>query len=122
MSIEDFQKFPWITRHSPTTLTSDITGFVDFSSPVNISIRKTASALEDLLQYKNSKYGNSSIEPINIFSKSSAETGLLQRLDDKIARIKNSPEIRKNDVADMIGYLILLCVAKGWDNFDEFRD
>jgi hypothetical protein len=60
--------------------------------------------------------------PINVFSKSDALTGLLGRLDDKIARIKNSPELRKNDVADCIGYLTLLCVSKGWTNFDEFKD
>lgn len=88
----------------------------------NESITKVTTALHDLLQYKNSKYGNSSLEPINVFSKVDSETGLLLRLDDKIARIMNSPELRKNDVADVFGYLTLLCVKKGWDNFDEFKD
>ncbi len=91
-------------------------------APVNEKIEQVFVGLHDLLQYKNSKYGNSGIEPINVFSKVSAETGLLQRLDDKIARIKNSPELRKNDVADVVGYLVLLCVTKGWTNFDEFKD
>jgi hypothetical protein len=85
-------------------------------------IKKVSEALEDLLQYKNSKYGNSSLKPINIFSKASSETGLLQRIDDKIARIQNSPELKCNDVVDLMGYLTLLCVSKGWDNFDEFKD
>jgi hypothetical protein len=88
----------------------------------NIEIAQVYTALNDLSQYKNSKYGNSGLEPINVFSKADAETGLLQRIDDKVARIKNSPELRKNDVSDMIGYLVLLCVKKGWTNFDEFKD
>jgi hypothetical protein len=88
----------------------------------NPSIRKTFISLHDLLQFKNKRYGNSSLEPINVLSKADSTTGLLQRADDKIARIKNSPELRKNDVADLIGYLVLICVSKGWDNFDEFKD
>lgn len=89
---------------------------------MNEDIKKVTEALHDLLQYKNQKYGNSSLEPIGVFSKSSAETGLLLRLDDKVARVKNSPELRRNDVVDIIGYLTLLCVAKGWNNFEDFKD
>lgn len=88
----------------------------------NTRIAKVFDALHDLLQYKNSKYGNSATDPIKVFSKVDATTGLLQRIDDKIARIKNSTEIRKNDTADLIGYLVLLCVTKDWNNFDEFKD
>ena len=88
----------------------------------NPEIAKVSDSLHDLLQYKNNKYGSSGLTPINVFSKTDAETGLLQRIDDKIARIKNSPELRKNDVADLIGYLILLCVTKDWNDFNEFKD
>ena len=87
-----------------------------------MEIETTCDSLKSLLLYKNSKYGNSGLQPINVFSKASSETGLLQRLDDKVARIKNSPDLRKNDVADLFGYLALLCVSKGWTNFDEFKD
>ena len=85
-------------------------------------IQETCDSLKNLLLYKNEKYGNSGLQPINVFSKQSAETGLLQRLDDKISRIKNSEELRKNDIADLFGYLALLCVSKGWNNFNEFKD
>jgi hypothetical protein len=85
-------------------------------------IKKVFGSLNDLLQYKNNKYGNSGLEPLKIFNKVDATTGLLQRIDDKIARIKNSEKLRKNDVADLMGYLTLLCVTKGWNNFDEFKD
>lgn len=88
----------------------------------NTQIREVFENLHDLLQYKNARYGDSATKPIRIFSKTDATTGLLQRIDDKIARIKNSDDLRKNDVADLMGYLGLLCVTKGWTRFDEFKD
>ena len=75
--------------------------------------------MASLLEYKNEKYGNAVLEPVNIFSgKCKAGT----RLDDKLSRIKNNKELLKNDVSDLIGYLMLTCVENGWDNFDEFKD
>jgi hypothetical protein len=85
-------------------------------------ISEVLNGMTDLLQYKNEKYGDTALEPIGVFSKESAETGLLLRLDDKISRIKNSKELRKNDVSDLMGYLTLLCVKKGWTDFSEFKD
>lgn len=52
--------------------------------------------------------------------------GIRQRLDDKLKRIKTSTysnlEPNKNDIFDLIGYLTLLCVEKGWDNFEDLLD
>jgi hypothetical protein len=76
-------------------------------------------SMKSLLEYKNEKYGNSALEPMDIFQ---GKCKVGQRLDDKLARIKNSDELKKNDVADLIGYLTLACVENGWDNFDEFKD
>lgn len=76
-------------------------------------------SIADLLVYKNAKYGNAVLEPLQIFSgKCKAGT----RLDDKLGRIKNSSELRKNDVADLIGYLILTCKENNWTDFSEFKD
>lgn len=108
------------TRTNSQEIYTDLEKKVGFIG--NPKIAEVFNSVHDLLQYKNNKYGNSATEPIGVFSKATADTGLLQRLDDKIARIKNSPDLRKNDVADVIGYLVLLCVTKGWDNFDEFKD
>jgi hypothetical protein len=80
---------------------------------------KTLSNLADLLKYKNEKYGNSALEPLEIFG-NKCKVGT--RLDDKLARIKNSKELKKNDVADLIGYLVLTCVENSWDSFEEFKD
>lgn len=81
--------------------------------------KKVADSMASLLEYKNEKYGNAVLEPVNIFSgKCKAGT----RLDDKLSRIKNNEKLLKNDVSDLIGYLMLTCVENGWDNFDEFKD
>lgn len=85
-------------------------------------IQKVLNNLGDLLQYKNTKYGSSGLVPLNIFSKDDSTTGILQRIDDKLARVKNNKELMKNDVADLVGYLVLLCVSKGWIEFNEFKD
>lgn len=75
--------------------------------------------LSALLKYKNKKYGNSALEPLNIFSGKSI---VGDRLDDKLARVKNGKELRKNDIADLLGYLILTCREKGWETFNELMD
>lgn len=97
----------------------------EHASDINPSKKPHQDVLEamvKLLDYKNDKYGNSANSPLRIFSKADAEEGIAVRLDDKIGRIKNSKELRKNDISDMIGYLALLCVDKGWTDFSEFMD
>ena len=81
--------------------------------------KKITDSIADLLLYKNIKYGNAALEPMDIFQ---GKCKVGQRLDDKIARVKNNAELQKNDIADLIGYLALVCVEKEWDNFDEFMD
>lgn len=74
----------------------------------------------DIILEKNKRYGNSALEPINIFCKLSSNQGILQRIDDKLMRIKNNTEEpRRNDVFDIIGYLSLYLISKGYiDNTD----
>ena len=69
---------------------------------------------------KNKRYGDSAINPIQVFSNKSAEEQIRARLDDKLRRIKNSDELRKNDVADVMGYIALLLISKNWLEFEEF--
>ena len=59
---------------------------------------------------------------INVFNKEDPGKGILIRLDDKLKRIKESPEVRKNDIADLMGYLALYCVAEGWVDFTDQID
>lgn len=79
-------------------------------------IIKTCDKLKELLLYKNNKYGDTALNPLNLFSKTTAEEKLLARIDDKLSRIKNSKEINKNDVWDLTGYLVLLIINKNFHN------
>ncbi|UYZ60081.1 hypothetical protein [Hymenobacter latericus] len=85
-------------------------------------LKAALDGLEDILRYKNRQYGNSGLEPIGVFSKTSTLDKLLARADDKVARIRNSEELRKNDVADLMGYLVLICAHQGWTDFSEQKD
>lgn len=81
--------------------------------------KKITDGIADLLEHKNKNYGNAVLSPLQIFA---GKTKAGVRLDDKLARIKNSDTLRKNDVADVLGYMILICKENGWDDFSEFKD
>lgn len=84
-------------------------------------IQKVTEALNELLQEKNKRYGNSALEPLEGI-KYTAEDGIKIRLVDKLKRVINSDDLRKNDVADIMGYLVLLCVDKDWIQFKDLID
>jgi len=76
-------------------------------------IREITNGIADMLLNKNEKYGNSALEPKRIFSKASSVEQILVRIDDKLSRISNQSELEDEDVInDLIGYLILLKIAK----------
>ena len=62
------------------------------------------------------------MSPRRIFSKADTDEQLKIRLDDKLSRIANADELRKNDTVDLLGYLVLLCVANGWNDFTDLID
>ncbi len=68
---------------------------------------------------KDKKYGNSALKPLNIFAKHHSYGS---RIDEKLSRVKNSETLRKNDVADIIGGLMLLCKDNNWDYFEDLID
>lgn len=81
---------------------------------------KTATeSLCKMLEAKNKAYGESALKPLDIFAKHHPYGS---RLDEKVARVKNSSELRKNDVADIIGGLFLICKDKGWSDFTDLID
>src|SRR5690606_36495851 len=85
----------------------------------DLSFQTIADAAVRLLEYKNKHYGNSALNPIEVFN---GKTKVGQRADDKLSRIKNHPTLRKADVIDLLGYLILMCKENGWSDFSEFED
>lgn len=78
------------------------------------------NSLENVLIEKNKKYGNAALAPIKMFYNGDASTSIRIRLDDKISRIKNSDTLRKNDMFDILGYVILLGISENvWDIDDD---
>lgn len=77
-------------------------------------ITEVVSQLQELLITKNKAYGNSALEPINIFSKNNAVDSLCARIDDKLSRIKNKglSDETEDTLFDLAGYLILLIIAR----------
>jgi hypothetical protein len=80
-------------------------------------------SLRELVLEKNRRYGDSALRPRNIFSQIEPSEAIKIRIDDKISRIRNSRGlIRKNDVADLIGYLALFSVSQDWVDFTDLLD
>jgi len=79
-----------------------------------IEIAAICEDVKELLLYKNKNYGNSALEPLRVFSKSSAVEQLLVRIDDKLNRIKKGAGLLNKDedvIMDLIGYLVLLKIG-----------
>ena len=77
-------------------------------------ISEVVDGIKETLLTKNALYGNSILLPLRISSKKeTTETDIPARLDDKLSRIKNSQNLRVNDIADLIGYSVLLLVQMG---------
>ena len=66
-----------------------------------------------MLIEKNIAYGNSALDPVRIFSKAGPREQLHVRIDDKLNRLMKGTEYPgDNDIDDLIGYLVLLKIAK----------
>lgn len=85
-------------------------------------IKQVCDNLKEFLLEKNRRYGDSALNPIRIYSKADTKEQILVRIDDKLNRIRNKKELRKNDLVDNIGYHILLLVHEDWTTFDELLD
>lgn len=76
-------------------------------------IELECDAIKTMLMEKNRKYGNSALDPVRVFSRASAEEQILVRIDDKLSRLRSMQNDDTEDVVmDLIGYLILLRVAR----------
>jgi len=78
------------------------------------SIKWTCNEIRDLLLAKNKAYGDSALEPDNIFSKLDSAQAICARIDDKLSRIKNVglDDRTEDTLDDLIGYMILLKIAR----------
>ena len=79
----------------------------------NWQLDKVSEKIVNLLKEKNSAYGNTALNPPNIFSKLDSTEAICARLDDKLSRIKNRGINDKTEdtIDDIIGYLLLLKIT-----------
>lgn len=77
------------------------------------SIARVVSQIKEMLIAKNRAYGDSALEPVRVFSKAENVEQLYVRIDDKLSRVQRGHEYPGDDtISDLIGYLVLLLVAK----------
>lgn len=85
------------------------------------SIALECDAIKELLLAKNREYGNSALEPLGVFSHLDAVGQIEVRIDDKLKRLQTTRRMSKDGEEisihedteqDLIGYLILLRVAR----------
>jgi len=101
MSPEDYDKNPRALRGETPTATA-------------AAIARVCDDVKEMLLTKNRAYGDSATAPLRVFSRAPAEEALLVRIDDKLSRIARGHEHANDDtVLDLIGYLVLLRVARG---------
>ena len=77
-------------------------------------IRKVGQEVIDLLIEKNESYGDSALNPANVFASGNAVDNICCRIDDKLMRIKNTEGFEgfgEDNIKDLTGYLILLRIA-----------
>ena len=85
-------------------------------NPVNkteMAILDECNRLSNMLIEKNRSYGNSALDPVRVFSSADNIEQLNVRIDDKLSRMMRGKEYRgDNDLDDLMGYLVLLSIAK----------
>lgn len=86
---------------------------MDDASIARQSIIDECDVIKNLLLEKNKFYGNSAMQPLQVFSGLGAIALIDARIDDKLSRIRN---LRVKDITmadgedtimDLIGYLVL---------------
>jgi hypothetical protein len=83
------------------------------SAPSGPDIWTTCHGIAHMLIEKNIAYGDSALDPVRIFSKVDPVEQLRVRIDDKLSRLMKGTEyVGDNDIDDLIGYLVLLKIAK----------
>jgi hypothetical protein len=76
-------------------------------------INRVCNEIKEMLMSKNLAYGDSALDPVRIFSKANSTEQLLVRIDDKLSRFARGKSYPgDNDINDLIGYLVLLKIAK----------
>jgi hypothetical protein len=87
------------------------------SSETQFAISQVCDEIKEMLIAKNKSYGDSALNPVRIFATSDSVEQLHVRIDDKLSRItRGGAYVGDNDLDDLIGYLVLLKIARELNN------
>jgi Na+/phosphate symporter len=84
-------------------------------APAEKEIKEICALVESTLLEKNKKYGNSALQPLNCFARTtSALDQLYVQIDHKLARIARGDVNREDEdvLLDLVGYLVLVMIAR----------
>lgn len=98
-----------------TRLSEKFTRVLDLSegAPSGEAILEEILNVAEVLMQKNASYGDSALNPLNLFFRGSAEEGISLYIDSKLSRIARGQEYPGDDtIMDLVGYMILLRVAR----------
>ncbi len=86
-------------------------------APAAVEIGHVCIQLATFLIEKNSRYGNSALEPLRILSRADPVEQIRVRMDDKLSRLMRGegagPDASEDAIKDLVGYWVLLQVANG---------
>jgi hypothetical protein len=75
-------------------------------------IQSECDAIAAMLLEKNAAYGDSALDPLRVFSRADPVEQILVRIDDKLSRIARGALAGEDAELDLIGYLVLLRIAR----------
>lgn len=102
-----------IVHESGLRVTMPVPEVAPASKLFALELRQLLDDIQSMLLAKNRKYGDSALNPKQIFSTASPAELINIRLDDKLSRIRNRQNDEDEDVEiDIIGYLLLKQIAK----------
>lgn len=82
-------------------------------------IAAKCDGIREMLIEKNQKYGDSALHPVRVFSRGAADEAIRVRIDDKLSRIHAGVIDDEDTILDLVGYLILLLIARDITKEDE---
>lgn len=96
----------------PETVAAPVERAPPSTEQVAVLIAAECDAIKALLLQKNAAYGNSAFDTVRIFSKADRLEQIKVRLDDKLSRLARGSAAGEDVEQDLLGYLVLLRVAR----------
>lgn len=106
----------WGMELNPDTPAEHFKKIADLADQLGIStfeqnVRRILDGVADIVVARNKEYGNSALDPVQVFSKSGRMEQLKVQLDHKLSRIARGGDPGIDTLRDLIGYEVLYIMA-----------